>query len=133
MTRLVRAISKPQLVVAQMKNVALVDALVVDAHALVVDAIRRPEVLDVEGPVAPNHRRVLARDVAVFDREVGGLAAAADDELIFRHWVALTIVDEEQRRSRRAHLRHWPGRRRDRLWMLLLSRHVTGRSPTTTG
>jgi hypothetical protein len=34
------------------EHVALVDALVVDAHALVVDAVGRPEVFDVEGAVA---------------------------------------------------------------------------------
>src|SRR6266480_4236761 len=63
-------VGKPQLVVAQMKHVALVDALVVDAHALVVDAVRRPEVLDIERAVATDHRGVLARDVAVLDRQV---------------------------------------------------------------
>src|SRR4051794_19784303 len=66
--RSVSAVREPQLVVAQMEHVALVDALVVDAHALVVDAVRRPEVLDIERAVAANHRRVLARDVAVLDR-----------------------------------------------------------------
>src|SRR6476660_9149838 len=72
--RLVSAIREPKLVVAEVKDVAFIDALVVDAHALVVDAIRRPEVLDVEGAVAADHRGVLARDVAVLDRKIGRLA-----------------------------------------------------------
>src|SRR5690349_11240958 len=88
--RLVRAIGKSQLVVAEVKDVAFIDALVVDAHALVVDAVRRAEVLDVERAVATDHGGMLARDVAVFDRQVRRLAAAADDELVLRDRVTLT-------------------------------------------
>src|SRR5262249_43369199 len=76
------AVGEPQLVIADMEDVALVDALVVDAHALVVDAVRRPEVLDVEHPVAADDRGVLARDVAVLDGQIRRLGAAPDDELI---------------------------------------------------
>jgi len=38
---LLAAVSEPQLVITQVKDIAFVDALVVDAHAFVVDAIRR--------------------------------------------------------------------------------------------
>src|SRR4030095_6147306 len=58
-------VGEPQLVVTEVEHVAFVDALVVDAHALVVDAVGRTEVLDEVGPVPADHRRVLARDVAV--------------------------------------------------------------------
>src|SRR5690606_33193320 len=85
----VGAVGEPELVVTEVEHVPLVDALVVDAHALVVDAVRRPEVLDVERPVATDDGRVLARDVAVLDRQVGRLAAATDDELVLGHGVAL--------------------------------------------
>src|SRR5205085_10922050 len=71
-----------ELVVAEMEDVALVDALVVDARALEVDPVGRPEVLDEVGTVAADDRAVLARDVAVLDRQVRRLRAAPDDELI---------------------------------------------------
>src|SRR5512139_181107 len=102
---LVRAVGESELVVTEMKDVAFIDALVVDAHALVVDAVRRAEVLDVERPVATDHGGVLARDVAVLDRKVGRLAAATDDELVLGHRIPLTVVDEKQRGTRAAHLR----------------------------
>src|SRR6188474_2548244 len=75
-------VSEPQLVVTEVEHVAFVDALVVDAHALVVDAVGRTEILDEVGPVPPDHRRVLARNVAVFDRQVGRLGTTPDDELV---------------------------------------------------
>src|SRR6185436_6725689 len=64
-------VRESQLVVTEVKHVAFVDALVVDAHALVVDAVGRTEVLDEVRPVSPDHRRVLARDVAVLDGQIG--------------------------------------------------------------
>src|SRR5262249_17090031 len=67
---LIGAVRKPQLVVAEGEDVAFIDALVVNAHALVVDAVRRAEILDVERAVAANHGGVLARDVAILDRQV---------------------------------------------------------------
>src|SRR5437870_9881592 len=87
-------VREPQLVVAEVEHVAFVDALVVDAHALVVDAVRRAEVFDVVGAVAADDGGVLAGNVAVLDREVGGLRAAPDDELVLvdRH---LLVVEEQ--------------------------------------
>src|ERR1044071_344299 len=94
-----------------MKDVALVDALVVDAHALVVDAVRRAEILDVERAVATDDGGVLARDVAVLDRQVRRLAAAPDDELVLGHRVSLPVVDQEQRRTGAHRHRRSAGRR----------------------
>ena len=53
-------VGEAELVVAEVKDVTLVDALVVDAHALVVDSVGRPEVLDVVGAVATDDGGVFA-------------------------------------------------------------------------
>src|SRR5207237_6950382 len=79
----------------------------VDPHPLVVDPVGRPEVLDVVRAVATDHRGVLARDVAVLDREVARLRAAPDDELVLVHRITLPVVDEEER----ARARDWRRRR----------------------
>src|SRR5687767_14026652 len=42
-------VGEPQLVVTEVEHVAFVDALVVDAHALVVDAVGRTEIFDEVG------------------------------------------------------------------------------------
>src|SRR5262245_23235250 len=62
------AVGEAQFVVANVKHVAFIDALVINTHAFVIDAVGRSEILNVEHTVATDHRRVLARDVAVFDR-----------------------------------------------------------------
>src|SRR5204863_3351967 len=92
-------VRETQLVVTEVEHVAFVDALVVDAHALVVDAIGRPEILDEIGPVSPDDRRVLARDVAVLDGKIGRLGAAADDELVLVDGVLLVVEPQVQRRG----------------------------------
>src|SRR3982751_2305338 len=75
-------VGEAKLVITEVEHVALVDALVVDAHPLEVDPVGRPEVLDEVGAVAADDRRVLAGDVSILDRQVGGFRSPADDELI---------------------------------------------------
>ncbi len=56
-----------------------------------------PEVLDVVGAVAADDRRVLAGDVAVADRQVRGLGAAADDELLLVDQILLVLEHQVER------------------------------------
>ena len=95
-------VREAELVVTEVEEVAFVDALVVDAHALEVDAVRRAEVLDEVGPVAADDGGVLARDVAVLDGQIGRLRAAADDELVLVDPVLLVVEDQVERRRGRA-------------------------------
>ena len=63
-----RLIGEAQLEVADEEGVAFINALVVDAHAFVLDAVGRPEILNIVDPIATEHYGMLAGDVAVLDR-----------------------------------------------------------------
>lgn len=95
------AVREAKLVVAKVKDVTFIDALVVDSHALVVDAVRRAEILNIKGPISTNHRGMLARNIPVLDGQVRGLRATTDDELILLDRNFLTVENKKERpRSR---------------------------------
>src|SRR5918998_6661360 len=72
-----------QLVLADLKLVAVGELVRLDASPVDVRAVERPEVVEVEVAAALDHERVVARDRHVVEEDVG-VRAAAD-----RHTVAL--------------------------------------------
>src|SRR5450759_34730 len=90
---------KPEMIVADRIDVTLFDLSRLDALAVEVDAVGRPQILDVVRAGAPDHGGVLARDVAVADGADGGLGPAANDELVLVHDVSLVAEDQIQGRS----------------------------------
>src|SRR5262249_8283398 len=70
----------------------------------------RPEVLDEVGAIAADDRGVLARDVAVLDREVRGFRSSPDDELIFVDAIFLVVENQVERRGGQPRARGRPGR-----------------------
>ena len=86
-----RLIGEAQLEVADEEGVSFINALVVDAHTFVFDAVCRPEIFNIVDPVATEYYGVLAGDVAIFDGQVSGLAASSDHKLVFVDEDALAL------------------------------------------
>ncbi len=83
-------------VFADVEHVAFVDLLGVDANALVFDAVGGFEVFDKELAAALDDGAVLARHVPVADGQVGDLAGATNNKLVFGDGVTLAVKDERK-------------------------------------
>lgn len=90
------AVGETQLVIADVEGISLIDTLVVDSHALVVDAVGGAEILDVEGSVTANHCSMLARDIAIFDRKIGCLRSSTNNELVLGDRISLIVENEKE-------------------------------------
>src|SRR5690606_29037592 len=81
-----------QLVIAHAEHVTLVDGL--SSHALSVElhAVGGAQIDHEIVATQEFHHRMLSRHVWIFDCEIGGLFSAPDDELVFGHGEALSVV-----------------------------------------
>src|SRR5262245_55361028 len=95
-------IGEAQIVITDAEHVAFGDLLPGDALAVVLDAVGRAHVdHEVDAVLVLDHR-VLARDVRILEREIARLLSAADDEAVLRDGDLLALVDDAERRARRA-------------------------------
>ena len=86
-----------QLVIAHLEGVAVADHFALHALSVVLDAVRRTHVDDVVLPRQKLDHGVLTRHVRIFDGQITGLLAAADDEAVLRDLEDLTLVGDGQR------------------------------------
>ena len=90
-------IRKREIEIANVELIAFVDALRIDAIALVFDAIRRIEVFDIVGTVFKYNGAMLSRNIGIADDEIGELRRTPDDVFVFVDCIALPSEDDIER------------------------------------
>src|SRR5690606_31581625 len=93
--------------IAHAEHVTLVDGLSLHALSVELHAVGGAQIDHEIVATKEFHHRMLSRHVWIFDCEIGGLFSAPDDELVFGHGEALSVVIRVDSAARRGHRTGW--------------------------